>query len=156
MTRTEIWLADADGSNPTRLTRGPGRWQGSPRWSPDGRSIAFDSQAENGHVDIWTIGVDGSGLRQVTHDPADDIVPSWSRDGRFIYFSSNRTGRLEIWRAAAGGGAEEQVTREGGCSPSRAVDGRTLYYQRSCQGASALLALPTARRRGAHDPPVRR
>jgi Tol biopolymer transport system component len=137
----EIWLADADGSNPTRLTRGPGRWQGTPGWSPDGRSIVFDSQAENGHVDIWTIGVDGSGLRQVTHDPADDTVPIWSRDGRFIYFASNRTGRLEIWRAAAGGGAEEQLTREGGTLPFESVDGRTLYYARS-EGASALLALP--------------
>ena len=39
----EIWLAAADGSNPTQLTHGPGRWQGSPRWSPDGRRIAFDS-----------------------------------------------------------------------------------------------------------------
>ena len=141
--RTEIWLADADGSNPTRLTRGPGRGQGSPGWSPDGRSIVFDSQAENGHSDVWTIGVDGSGLRQVTHDPADDIVPSWSRDGRFIYFASNRTGRYEIWRVAAGGGTEEQLTREGGVVPFESVDGRTLYYQRSA-GDSALLARPTA------------
>jgi eukaryotic-like serine/threonine-protein kinase len=139
----EIWLADADGSNPTRLTRGPGRYQGTPGWSPDGRSIVFDSQAENGHVDVWTIGVDGSGLRQVTHDPADDTVPIWSRDGRFIYFTSNRTGRLEIWRVPAGGGAEVQLTREGGNRPFESVDGRTLYYQRSV-GASALLALPTA------------
>jgi serine/threonine protein kinase len=139
----EIWLADADGSNPTRLTRGPGRYQGSPGWSPDGRSIVFDSQAENGHVDVWTIGVDGSGLRQVTHEPADDTAPIWSRDGRFIYFTSNRTGRLEIWRAAAGGGAEVQLTREGGTLPFESIDGRTLYYQRS-QGASALLALSTA------------
>jgi Tol biopolymer transport system component/serine/threonine protein kinase len=141
--RPEIWQADADGSNPTRLTRGPGRGQGTPGWSPDGRSIVFDSQAENGHVDVWTIGVDGSGLRQVTHDPADETVPIWSRDGRFMYFTSNRTGRLEIWRAAAGGGAEVQLTREGGNRPFESVDGRTLYYQRS-QGTSALLALPTA------------
>ena len=103
----------------------------------------FDSQAENGHVDVWTIGVDGSGLHQVTHDPADDTVPIWSRDGRFIYFTSNRTGRLEIWRAAAGGGTEVQLTREGGSGPFESVDGRTLYYQRSL-GASALLALSTA------------
>jgi Tol biopolymer transport system component/serine/threonine protein kinase len=139
--RNEIWLADADGSNPTRLTRGPGRYQGTPRWSPDGRSIVFDSQAENGHVDIWTIGVDGSGLRQITRDPADDIVPSWSRDGRFIYFASNRTGRNEVWRAAAGGGTEEQLTREGGGYPFESVDGRTLYYW---QANGALRGRPTA------------
>jgi Tol biopolymer transport system component len=139
----EIWLADAHGANPTRLTRGPGHWQGTPRWSPDGRSIVFDSQAENGHSDVWMIGVDGSGLRRVTHGPADNIVPIWSRDGRFIYFTSNRTGRLEIWRVAAGGGEEVQLSREGGALPFESVDGRTLYYQRS-DGASALLALPTA------------
>jgi Tol biopolymer transport system component len=139
----EIWLAESDGSNPTRLTRGPGRSQGTPGWSPDGRSIVFDSQAENGHADVWTIGADGSGLRQVTHDPADDIVPIWSRDGRFIYFASNRTGRFEIWRVPTGSGTEEQVTRDGGSWPFESVDARTLYYQRSF-GASALLALPTA------------
>ena len=122
--RQEVWLADADGSNPTRLTRGPGLSQGTPGWSPDARSIAFDSMAENGHRDVWTIGVDGSGLRQVTHDPADAILPIWSRDGRFIYFASNRTGRLEIWRAAAGGGSEVQLTHEGGDFPFESVDGR--------------------------------
>ncbi len=53
--------------------------------------------------DIWTIGVDGSGLRQVTHDPADENTPSWSRDGRFIYFRSNRTGRDEVWRVRSRG-----------------------------------------------------
>jgi eukaryotic-like serine/threonine-protein kinase len=138
---SEIWLADADGSNPTQLTRGPGHRQGSPRWSPDGRSIAFDSQAEKA-TDVWTIGADGSGLHQVTRDPADENVPGWSRDGRFIYFGSNRTGRSEIWRVGVAGGAEQQVTRQGGCLPSESLDGRTLYYQRTCQDG-ALLARPT-------------
>jgi WD40 repeat protein len=139
----EIWLADADGRNVTQLTRGPGRDQGTPGWSPDGRSIVFDSQAEDGNVDIWTIGVDGSGLRQITHDPAQDVTPTWSRDGRFVYFASNRTGRFEVWRAAATGGAEEQLTHEGGVLPCASLDGTTLFYQRSFE-TSALLTLPTA------------
>ena len=139
----EIWLADADGSDPTRLTRGPGRFQGSPQWSPDGRWIAFDSQAESGHVDIWTIGLDGSGLRQATHDPADETLPSWSRDGRFLYFVSNRTARNEIWRVSAAGGTEEPITREGRSGPPlESFDGRTLYYLRPSD--NALLARPTA------------
>src|SRR5258708_26266966 len=35
----EIWLAAADGSNPMQLTHGPGIWQGTPRWSPDGQRV---------------------------------------------------------------------------------------------------------------------
>jgi len=138
----EIWLADADGSNPTRLTRGPGRYDGTPCWSPDGTSIAFDSYGANRHPDVWAIGVEGSGLRQVTRDPADDAVPSWSRDGRSLYFVSNRTGRNEIWRVPTGGGVEEQVTREGGNAPFESLDGRTLYYVRPQTGA--LMARPSA------------
>jgi dipeptidyl aminopeptidase/acylaminoacyl peptidase len=137
----EIWLAKIDGSNPTRLTRGPGRSQGSPSWSPDGQVIVFDSQAQNGHADVWTIGVSGSGLRQITHDPADDVVPSFSRDGRFVYFTSNRTGRNETWRVPAEGGAEEQVTHESSAMAFESFDGRTLYYQWGINGA--LLSRPT-------------
>ncbi len=139
---SEIWLADADGQNLTRLTRGPGRSQGWPGWSPDGRSIVFDSVAEDGNRDVWNINVDGSGLRRITHDPANDIVPSWSRDGRSIYFTSNRTGRREVWRVAPGGGMEEQVTHDGGSFPLESVDGRTLYYLKA--GDGPLMGRPTA------------
>jgi eukaryotic-like serine/threonine-protein kinase len=139
----EIWLADADGTNPARLTRGPGRSQGSPRWSPDGRSVTFDSQGQDGRWDVWTIGIDGAGLRQLTRDPSDDTMASFSRDGRWVYFTSNRTGRHEVWRVPAAGGAEEQVTRGGGCWPFESFDGRTLYYKRTC-GNDALLGRPTS------------
>jgi dipeptidyl aminopeptidase/acylaminoacyl peptidase len=138
----EVWLADADGSNLAQLTRGPGRSQSSPRWSPDGQTIAFASQAEDGHWDIWTIGVDGAGLRQLTRHPADEITPSWSRDGRYVYFTSNRTGRREVFRVAAAGGAEEQLTHGGGCTPHESRDGRTLYYMK-VDGDGPLLARPT-------------
>jgi Tol biopolymer transport system component/DNA-binding winged helix-turn-helix (wHTH) protein len=140
--RPEVWLANADGTAVTRLTRGPGRHQGSPRWSPDGRAIAFDSQAGDGRWDIWTIGIDGSGLRQITRDKADENMPSWSHDGQFLYYGSNRTGRYEIWRVPASGGTEEQVTHGGGFLPFESRDGRTLYYLRRTGGE--LLARPTA------------
>jgi Tol biopolymer transport system component len=122
-----IWLAGIDGSNATRLTRSPAALQGSPSWSPDGLWVAFDAGAEAGKVDIWAIRADGSGLRQVTRDPGSEFVPSWSRDGRFIYYASNRTGRFEAWRVAAEGGIEEQLTSEGGVVPVEGVDGRTVY-----------------------------
>jgi hypothetical protein len=87
----------------------------------------------------------GSGLRQVTRSAADESLPSWSRDGRFIYFGSNRTGRHEIWRVGALGGVEEQVTHEGGCIPVESLDGGTLYYRRTCfEGRMPVLARPTA------------
>ena len=69
-------------------------------------------------------------------------MPSWSRDGRFVYFASNRTGRYEVWRVPGGGGTEEQVTRDGGVVPFESLDGRTLYYQARPDGP--LLARPTS------------
>jgi Tol biopolymer transport system component len=110
----EIWLAAADGSNPTQLTRGPGVNQGSPRWSPDGGRIAFDSLDEDGHSDIWTIDAEGGGLRRLTSSPVPHYWPTWSHDGRFVYFNRGSSGALTIWRVPAGGGPEEQVAHTGG------------------------------------------
>jgi Tol biopolymer transport system component len=123
----EIWLAAADGSNPIQLTHGPGQWQGSPRWSPDGRTIAFDSQNEDGSWDVWTIDSGGGPPRRFTNDPANDNVPSWSHDGRFIYWSSTRTSPGAIWRAPAGGGPEERVTQSPG-GALESVDGKALFF----------------------------
>jgi hypothetical protein len=81
--------------------------------------------------EVGVIGVEGTGLRQITHGPADNIVPFWSRDGRFLHFVSNRTGRFEIWRVAAEGGTEDQVTRKGGVLPCETLDGRdALLFRR--------------------------
>jgi Tol biopolymer transport system component len=140
----EIWLAAADGSNPTQLTHGPGLWQGSPRWSPDGRRIAFDSYGEDGQWDIWTIDADGGSLRRLTSDPAAHNSPTWSHDGRFVYFSSDRAGTETIWRVPLAGGTEEQVTHTGGGRCEEAADGKTLFFQRATVWDSPLLAVSLA------------
>jgi hypothetical protein len=140
----EIWLAAADGSNPMQLTHGPGIWQGTPRWSPDGQRIAFDSQAEDGKWDIWTIDADGGSPRRLTLDPGNKNIPSWSRDGHWIYFQSDRAGAVEVWRIPATGGSEERVTHGGGGLAYESMDGKTLFFTRTFNADSPLLALPLA------------
>ncbi len=83
----EIWVCDADGSNALQLTSFNGPNTGTPRWSPDARSIVFDSRP-GGNADIFVVGASGGAPRQITTDPSEDVVPSWSRDGRWIYFES--------------------------------------------------------------------
>ena len=59
---------------------------------------------------------------------ADDMMPSWSCDGRWVYFGSNRTGESQIWRIPADGGTAVQVTRQGGSIGFESPDGAFLYY----------------------------
>ena len=67
-------------------------------------------------------------LRRLTQDPAAELEPCWSRDGRWIYFGSDRTGQFETWKMPREGGAAIQVTRNGGIDVQESPDGRFLYY----------------------------
>jgi Tol biopolymer transport system component/DNA-binding winged helix-turn-helix (wHTH) protein len=126
----EVWVAGSDGSKPERLTRGPGRWQCTPTWSPDGKRIAFDSRAEDGSWHIWTIDANGGALQQITNVPDDQVRPTWSGDGRWIYFLRRRGTERDIWRTRGSNGPYERVTHGG--SPTRAwesPDGAGVFYQ---------------------------
>lgn len=99
----EIYVMDADGSNPVRLTTHPG-YDGAPTWSPDGTRIAFAS-SRTGNSDIFIMDADGSNVMQLTTDPADDGGPSWSPDGSMIAFDSDRSGSSQVWRMNVDAGA---------------------------------------------------
>jgi Tol biopolymer transport system component len=137
----EIWVAGGDGSNPVQVTRGPGGWQGSPAWSPDGSIIAFDSRAADGFSDIWVIRPDGLELRQVTSGRFDDAMPSWSRDGRWLYYREDRADGFDLWRVPAAGGTAERVTVGGGFRGVETPDGRTFVFART-DDESPLFAQP--------------
>ncbi|MFO0723802.1 MAG: S9 family peptidase [Myxococcota bacterium] len=87
-----------------------------PDVSPDGKEVAFsvrdtDLAANRGRMDLWLVGVDGSNPRRLTTHPENDDHPVWSADGKFIYFTSTRSGSSQIWRIARTGGEAEQVTK---------------------------------------------
>jgi dipeptidyl aminopeptidase/acylaminoacyl peptidase len=84
--------------------------------SPDGRQVAFtlrttDLEANKGRVDLWLIGTDGKGLRQLTTHEGNETDPVWAPDGRSLYFLSARSGSNQVWRLPLDGGEASQVTR---------------------------------------------
>jgi len=127
--RQSIWTCDRDGLNPVEVTSFNESTVGSPRWSPDNESIAFDSP-KAGNWDIYVIGAGGGAVRQLTAGPSNNARPSWSRDGRWIYFASDRTGDWQVWKAPAQGGAASQVTHHGGREAFESFDGKFVYYTR--------------------------
>jgi Tol biopolymer transport system component len=131
----EIWVTEANGGNLQQLTSVGGLGAGTPRWAPDEKRIAFDSRMD-GDPNIYVIQVESGAVpRRLTFHPGEDVVPSWSRDGKYVYYSSTRAGgsRHEVWRVPVGGTDAEakQITFNGGFAPYESVDGKYIYYARS-------------------------
>ena len=124
----EMWRSRATGEDPFRLTH-LDEYAGSPRWSPDGKWIAFDVNTRNG-AQIFVVDAEGRNVHAMTSGPYNNAVPSWSRDGRQIYFGSMRTGSWQVWKHSLDGGEEVQVTTRGGFDPFESQDGRTVYFSK--------------------------
>jgi Tol biopolymer transport system component len=126
-----IFSIRQDGSDRRQLTTDTRSH--SPRWSPDGRLIAFHRAG-----DIWVMNADGSAAHRITSGPANDINPSWSPDGEQVVFSRTTTGtpagRSLYVVPAAGGGAQLLTARSDGCAvePTWSATGRFVVYWDQC------------------------
>jgi Tol biopolymer transport system component/tRNA A-37 threonylcarbamoyl transferase component Bud32 len=129
----QIWVADADGSNPAALTSFASGLAGSPKWSPDGQFLVFDARPESG-ADIYTVPASGGPVKRLTDYPGEDHDPSWSPDGNWIYFGSRRAGGHEIFRMRTDGSGVRQITHNGGIFGMVTPDGKWLYYSASRKG----------------------
>ncbi|NLF30831.1 MAG: TolB family protein [Planctomycetes bacterium] len=100
---------------------------------PSGRYMVYASTAHSPWPDIYIKQIDGKAVTQLTNDPASDIQPAISPDGRCVAFASNRTGAYEIYVMTLDGKAIRQVTSGGGDNvhPSWSPDGTRLIY--ACQ-----------------------
>jgi TolB protein len=81
----------------------------NPHWSADGRRLVFESTRE-GRSAIYTIGVDGSGLRRLTDGSTNDGQPRWSRDGKQIVFYSERDGHMKLFVMNSDGTDQRKLT----------------------------------------------
>lgn len=134
----DIWVASVDGVGEHNLTASAETWDIEPDWSPDGRWIAFARGLSMRRLDIYVIGADGSGLRQVTQGETSESAPSWAPDGRRLahtVFSPGPvfTSRIDSVDVETGETArlvpETVLGREGQAyAPAWSPDGRFLAF----------------------------
>jgi Tol biopolymer transport system component/DNA-binding winged helix-turn-helix (wHTH) protein len=140
---TQIWVCEADGSKPVMITNLPNGIVGSPRWSPDGRTVVFDSNI-TGRFQIYTVGAEGGRIRQLTNGATPSFAASYSRDGKWIYYSvTEAQAPAQVWKIPAQGGTPVRVTRHGGSAPQESLDGATLFYVKQA-GVGSLWRMPLA------------
>jgi Tol biopolymer transport system component len=129
-----IWIADDAGRNPQQITFDDSEAVDHivPRWSPDGSRLVFQSK-EGTSFDIKTVDVTTRQMHLVTQDRFSDLNPVWAGSGDAVYFTSNRSGGLNVWRIVVGAdgsstGAPQQVTTGAGRDAQLAIsaDGSTI------------------------------
>jgi Tol biopolymer transport system component/DNA-binding winged helix-turn-helix (wHTH) protein len=104
----EIWMADADGANPVRLTQFNGPLSGAPQWCEDGKRVAFDSRAA-GTSAVYIMDVEERQPRRVGGARTELGLPAWSSDCAWIIASD---GRVNLYKLPVAGGAAELFTRQ--------------------------------------------
>lgn len=130
----DIWTVPAAGGTAQLLVSHPAN-ESRPLYSPDGKQLAFGS-TRTGSGDIYILNLETGDLQRVTFDDTGEQPDAWSRDGQWIYFSSNSrdiAGMNDIFRVSASGGTPMQIsndryTNEFGASP--APDGSVAFSSR--------------------------
>jgi hypothetical protein len=102
----------------------------TPRWSPDGNFVAYSVWKRGGYRDLRLVDVRDGTSREITNDRATEGDPSFSADGRWLYFHSDRTGIMNVYAYELESGKLKQVTNvvTGAYSPDPSPDGKTLAY----------------------------
>jgi Tol biopolymer transport system component/DNA-binding winged helix-turn-helix (wHTH) protein len=124
--RFEVWMSDADGSNPEKLTDFECAGTSAPTWSPDSKRLAFFCRSSiKGTEGIYILNVDNKEIRPFRERYA---FPRWSRDGKWIFaFSEDGA---DVWRIPVDGGEPIPVPGVSSYMAHDSPDGKRLYYVR--------------------------
>ena len=116
--------ADGSGTEEALVVRDLSQWPHA--WSPNGRTLVF--LEGDLAVDLWLLSLDGQPAREWLRTPARETEAQFSPNGRWIAYSSNETGRVEVYGRSLAGDVKRQITTEGGSAPVWSRDGRELFY----------------------------
>ncbi len=125
----DLWTAPAPGGEARRLTAHVGT-ESSPRFSPDGRWIAFSGQYD-GNTDVYVIPAEGGNPRRLTFHPGSDAVQGWTPDGTKVLFTSNRfdpNRQAQLFTIGTDGGYPERLPIPRAFLASYSPDGASLAY----------------------------
>ena len=102
----------------------------TPRFSPDGRQLAYSAWTRGGYRDIRIVDVQSGAFYEVTHDRAIDQQPVWAPDGKTLYFVSDRTGIANVYAYELKTRKVAQVTNvlTGAYMPTVSNDGQRMVY----------------------------
>jgi Tol biopolymer transport system component len=128
----EVWTANADGTDLRQLTRLGLKSLGVPRWSPDNRHVAFFARMDI-EPQIYVIDAiqEQAVPRKVTDEVPGCNIPTWSRDGKFLYCSRRIGGEMRLYRVPVGAGAGQTEMERlfEGKEAKETSDGRLLYVK---------------------------
>lgn len=129
--RTRIYTIDLSTGAIATLTHGRDHRDENPRWSPDGRRIAFKSNRGGSSYDIYVMDADGRNAVRVTDHPAHDHDPSWMPDGRSLVFASERDSRSDLYRVWLDDRRVDRLTHHfvgRAIMPTASPDGRSVAF----------------------------
>jgi len=137
---SEIWIANSDGSGQHQLTRLHAVISAGQHWSPDGKEIVFHSRP-SGNANLYVVNIETGAYHQLTTGRTENYIPSWSHDGQWIYFGSERDGTEQIWRMPAKGGPATRLTKNGGAIALESPDRTQVFFTKTTERGLWMLDL---------------
>ncbi|MBX5482732.1 MAG: PD40 domain-containing protein [Myxococcaceae bacterium] len=138
---TQIWVANADGSDKRQLTDTPYFINSSPSWSPDGRQITFVSDRA-GNPQIYVMNADGTGVRRLTFQGNYNQTPDWSPRGDLIAFTArDERNAFDVFTVEVETSKIRRITQDQGNNeePTFSPNGRLLMFTSTRDGGQKLV-----------------
>ena len=143
---SDIYVMNDDGSGRRRLTTNTRSIDRDPRWSPDGKRIAFtrfmDKERTQTSSELFVMNADGTDQKRLTHNTVADGYPSWSPDGQYLVFTSKHNRKYEVYVIELASTTTKRLTGAegelGSGVPDWSPDGREIAYEKFISNGGGL------------------